>query len=189
MLPKKGRKDELLRQRIDARDIAQAHQRPVGRIGAHDDVAELLRVAQATRGVDLHLEGRAGGGRRLADLAGGNLDVLLGDGVLHVHRRDAQIGKLVGIEPDTHRIATFTEDLNIADAWQSLERVDHLQIGVVAERHRIDRPVGRCQVDDQHEVHGFCFFMVTPPWLTMAGREDAACDTRFCTSTAAIESG
>ena len=36
---------------------------------------------------------------------------------------------------------------------------------------------------------GFCFLIVTPPWLTIAGSEDAACDTRFCTSTAAMLSG
>ncbi len=36
---------------------------------------------------------------------------------------------------------------------------------------------------------GFCFLIVTPPWLTIAGRDEAAWETRFCTSTAAIASG
>ncbi len=100
-------------------------------------------IAQPADGVDLHLEGGAVGRRRLADLAGRDLDVLLGDRVLHVDRGDAEIGELVGIEPDAHRIAPLAEDLHVADAGQALERIEHLQIGVVAERDRIDRAVRR----------------------------------------------
>ena len=36
---------------------------------------------------------------------------------------------------------------------------------------------------------GFCFLIVTPAWLTIAGSDEAAWDTRFCTSTAAMASG
>ena len=102
--------------------------------------------------VHLHFERRAGRRRRLADLAGGDLDVLLGDGVLHVDRGDAELGELVGIEPDAHRIAPLAEDLHVADAGQALQRIDDLQIGVVAERHGIDRASGENEIDDQHEV-------------------------------------
>ena len=101
------------------------------------------RVAQPAEGVDLHFEGGAGRRRRLADLAGGDLDVLLGDRVLHVDRGDAEIGELVGIEPDAHRIAALAEDLDVADARQALQRIDDLQIGVIAERDRIDGMVRR----------------------------------------------
>ena len=97
-------------------------------------------------------KGVPGGRRRLADLAGGDLDVLLGDRVLHVDRGDAEIGELVGIEPDAHRIAPLAEDLHVADAGQALQRIDDLQIGVVAERDRIDRAVRRGQIDDQDEI-------------------------------------
>ena len=121
-------------------------------IRAHDDVAELCRIAQAPDGIDLHLERRACGRRRLSDLAGGDLHVLLGDRVLHVDGGDAEVGELVGIEPDSHRVAPLAENLDIADARQALERIDDLQIGVVAERHRIDRSVRRGKVDDQDEV-------------------------------------
>ncbi len=89
---------------------------PLGRIGSHDDVAELLRIGEPAQRVDLHLEGRAGRRRRLADLAGRDLDVLLRDGLLHVDGGDAEIGELVRIEPDAHRIAPLAEDLDVADA-------------------------------------------------------------------------
>ena len=36
---------------------------------------------------------------------------------------------------------------------------------------------------------GFCFLIVTPDWLTIAGSDEAACETRFWTSTAPIASG
>ena len=95
--------------------------------------ANSLRVGEPPDRVDLHFERRARRRRRLADLAGGDLDILLGDGVLHVDRGDAEIGELVGIEPDAHRIAPLAEDADVADAWQALQRIDDLQIGVIAD--------------------------------------------------------
>jgi hypothetical protein len=75
-----------------------------------------------------------------------------GDRTLHVDRGDAEIGELVGIEPDAHRVAPLAEDLDVADTRQALERIDDLQIGVVAERHRIDGTVRRGEVDDEDEI-------------------------------------
>ena len=124
---------------------------PVGR-RAHDDVAELRRVAQAADRVHLHLEGRAGRRRLLADLAGRDLDILLGDGILHIDGGDAELGHLVGVEPDAHRIAPLAEDHDIADAGKALQRIGDLQIGVIAQSHGIDRIVRREEIDDQDEV-------------------------------------
>ena len=134
----------MQRAELDAGDVAQTHDgAAVGR-RAHDDVAELRRIAQAADRVHLHLEGRAGRRRRLADLAGRDLDVLLGDGVLHVDGGDAELGQLVGIEPDAHRIAPLAEDLDVADAGQALQRIDDLQIGVIAQSAP-DRPNRRAR--------------------------------------------
>ena len=115
-------------------------------------------------------KGVPGGRRRLADLAGGDLDVLLGDGVLHVDRGDAEIGELVGIEPDAHRIAPLAEDLDVADAGQPLQRIDDLQIGVVADSATGSTdPSGEVRLTIRTKF-GFCFLIVTPPWLTIAGQ-------------------
>ena len=142
----------MQRAELDARDVAQAHDGAAGGVGANDDVREFLRVAEPARGVDLQLERRSRRRRRLADLARGDLDVLLGDGVLNVDGGHAEVGELVRIEPDAHRIAAFAEHLNVADAGQPLQLVDDLQIGVIRQRHRVDGTVGRGQVDDQDEV-------------------------------------
>ena len=69
-----------------------------------------------------------------------------------VDRGHAEIGELVGVEPDAHRIAPLAEDLDVADAGQALQLIDDLQVGVVRQRDRIDRVVGRGQIDDQDEV-------------------------------------
>jgi hypothetical protein len=110
------------------------------------------RRTQSTDRVHLHLERRALGRRRLTDLAGGDLNVLLGDRILHVDGGDTEIGEPVGVEPDAHRVPAVTENLDIADPRQSLQWIDDLQIGVVAERHRIDRAVRRGEIDDEDEV-------------------------------------
>jgi hypothetical protein len=142
----------LQRAELDARHVAQPDHGSGGGIGAHDDFPELGRVTQPPDRVDLHLEGCSRRRRRLADLARRDLDVLLRNRVLDVDRRDAEIGEFVGIEPDAHRIAPLAEDLDVADAGKPLQGIDDLQIGVVAERDRVDGPVRRGQIDDEDEV-------------------------------------
>ena len=140
------------RSELDAGDIAEPHDRSGVGIRTHHDVAELGGITQPTDRIHLQLEGRTLGCRRLADLARGDLHILLGDGILHVDRGDAQIRELVGIEPDAHRVAALAEDLDVADARQALQWINDLQVGVVAERHRIDGSVRRGEIDDENEV-------------------------------------
>ena len=152
VLAEKGGRRILQRAEFDARDVAQAHHGAARRIGADDDIGEFLRIGEPPLGVDLQFERGPGRRRRLADLAGGDLNVLLGDGVLDVDGGHAEIGELVRIEPDAHRIAALAEHLDVADAWQPLQLVEDLQIGVIRQRHRIDRTVRRDQIDDENEV-------------------------------------
>ncbi len=123
----------MQRAEFHARDVAQPHDRAAGGIGAHDDVGEFLRVGQPAGRVDLHLERRARGRRRLPDLAGRDLHVLLVDRVLDVERGQAEVGELVRVEPDAHGIAALAENLHVADAGQALQLIDDLQIGVVGQ--------------------------------------------------------
>ncbi|MFD1984739.1 hypothetical protein ACFSOZ_19580 [Mesorhizobium newzealandense] len=54
-----------------------------------------------------------------------------------------RLASLSGSSQTAHRIAPLAEDLHIADTGQPLQRIDHLQIGEIAQRHRIDRTVRR----------------------------------------------
>ena len=180
----------MQRAEFDPRDVAQPHDRAAGGIGAHDDVARIRAGSlEPTGGVDLHLERRARRRRRLADLAGGDLDVLLGDRVLDVDRGEAEIGELVGIEPDAHRIAPLAEN-----AGRRRRRAGASTDRRSADRRSCDSVTGSTELSGEVRLtistkFGFCFVIVTPPWLTIAGSDDAACETRFCTSTAAMSSG
>ena len=63
------------RAELDPSDIGHAYLAAVG-IAADDNVRELGRVGQSTLSLDVDLEGVAIGVRRLAQRAGGDLDVL-----------------------------------------------------------------------------------------------------------------
>ena len=63
---------------LDARHVAEPHHAPLG-VGLQDHVRELLDVLQPAQRGDRELERLPGGDRRLAELAGRNLDVLLVD--------------------------------------------------------------------------------------------------------------
>ncbi len=95
---------------------------PDDRIGlavhAHDDLAELLRVAQAPYGIHLHLECCAGRRGRLPDLAAGDLNVLFLDDVLYIDSGDAEARHLVRIKPDAHRVTPLAKEVDVADARQ-----------------------------------------------------------------------
>ena len=110
--------------------------------GADHDVVELLGIAEPAHGIDLRREHGTGRRRGAADLPRSHLDVLLGDRVLHVDGGDAELRELVRIEPDPHRVAPLAEDLHIADAGNALQRIDQLEIGVIAECDEVDRAVG-----------------------------------------------
>ena len=87
------------RPELDARDVLEADLRAV-RIGAEDDVAELLLVEQPPLRADGVGVLGAGRGRRPADLAGRRQLVLLVDGVDDVGHRQAEASDAIGTQPD-----------------------------------------------------------------------------------------
>ena len=84
----------LLGAKLDTGDVMQSHNGFARGPGTHDDVAELLRIAEPSDRIDLELECRAGRGRRLSQFAGGHLDVLLCDRGLDVGCGDAEGGEV-----------------------------------------------------------------------------------------------
>lgn len=145
----------LLGAKLDTGDVMQSHNGFARGPGTHDDVAELLRIAEPSDRIDLELECRAGRGRRLSQFAGGDLDVLLRDRGLDVGCGDAEGSELVRVEPCAHRVPALAEDAHVAGTREPLQRIDELQIGIVAEGDEIDRSVRRSEVDPQQDVGVF----------------------------------
>ena len=117
---------------LDAADVGEA--RDLATVaGLHHDLAELLGLEQAAEGVDRVLELDALRHRRLADAAGGHLHVLLAERLQHVAGGHVARGELLGIEPDAHAVVAGAEELGVADAGQTRQRVLHLDGGEVAE--------------------------------------------------------
>ncbi len=71
--------------------------------------------------------------RRLAELAGGNLDILLDQRVDHIGCGKAAGRQANRIEPDTHGVFALAEDHHIAYAGHALERIFHVDVKVVGD--------------------------------------------------------
>ncbi|MNM47889.1 hypothetical protein D3C81_588640 [compost metagenome] len=114
------------------------------------DVAELLLAAQAALGIDQGQE-LAVGHRLGAELAGRDLHVLLAHGAHHVAGGQAARGNLVRVQPSAHGVVTTTEDLRVAHALDTCQRVLDVQAGVVAQVQGVVLAVGRGQVHHHQE--------------------------------------
>ena len=82
---------------------------------------------------DRELEGLAVGHRRLAELAGGDLDVLLGDRVDHVRGGQVAERHLLRVEPDPHAVVALADIGDVADAVEPGQLVAKLDRRVVAQ--------------------------------------------------------
>ena len=92
------------------------------------------------------------GHRRLADLAGGHLDVLLRDRVDHVGGGQVAERHLLRVEPDPHAVVALAEVGDVAHAVQPRQLVAELDRRVVAQVEVVAAVVGREQVDDHQDA-------------------------------------
>ena len=117
-----------------------------------DDVVELLGIGEAADDADGDLKVLLGVGGRLAELAGGDFDVLLGESVGDVEGGEAAGGEPGGIEPDAHGVLALAEDDDVADAGDALERVADVDVEVVGDEGLRERVVGRDEAGGEDEV-------------------------------------
>ena len=132
----------VLRSHFHPRHVLQAQDGAVG-LGADDDLVELLRRRQASRGA--HVVGELLPLRNglAADLAGGIDLVLRLDGVGDVGHRDAQAGQPVRIHPNAHGIRPGAEDLHLSNAGDARQRVLQIDGGVVGQEDVVVGAVGQ----------------------------------------------
>ena len=138
----------ILAAQFDAGDVFEPHHRAI-RVGAHDDLAELLRRHQPALGH--HVEGELLSRRRrvAAQTAGGV------DGILTVHRADnfrhgdVQLGQQVGFDPDPHGILSRAEHIDLGDAFHPAQFIIHVDVGIIGQKLRVVRPLGGKHRDKQ----------------------------------------
>ena len=116
-----------------------------------DDVVKFVFFDESALGVDGEFKGNVGS-RLLADGAGGDLNILLANGVDDVTRSQSACGSLVRIDPDPHGIVAAAEELNLADTLQTAEFVLHIERGVVSEVDLVVAIIGRQEMHHQGHV-------------------------------------
>lgn len=141
----------LVGAQLDPGDVAQTGDLAVG-AGADDDVLELFLGDQATLGVDRQLEAGIARRRRRAQGTGGDLAVLLADGVDHVGGGEVARGDLVRVQPDAQRIVAEAEQLDVADAVEAGQFVLHVEHRVVRQVEHVVAVIRRGQVHDHGQV-------------------------------------
>ena len=124
-------------------------------VGLDDDVGKLLGIDQPAQRAEGELEDLAGRRRRLADLTGGHLHVLVLDGPKHVDRGQVARGHFLRVEPDPHAVVALAEIGHVADAVDPRKLVSYLDRGVVRQIDVVVAPIGRDQIDAQQNAGRF----------------------------------
>ena len=115
----------VVRAELDPPDIGNAREGAVGR-RLDDDVGELLGVPEAALRFDVELKGRAIVVGRLADRAGGDLDILGAKSGDHLARGHPARRGAARVDPHPHRIVAAAEHLDVADAFDAGQPVADL---------------------------------------------------------------
>ena len=118
---------------LGASHITHAHQIAVCSC-LQDDVFEFRRFDEAAYRADADLITLVRPRRRLANLAGSYLDVLLGKSTQNVGGSESARGHTERVEPQAHGVFSLAKILYVSDAGNTLQRVAHVEVNVVAEK-------------------------------------------------------
>ncbi len=110
--------------------------------GLEDGIGELFRVSQPAQCIDRQLVLLPLGNRLLADLARGDLKVLLADRRHHVHGAQVERGKLVGVKPGSQTVIALADVVDAGDAGQPSQLVLEVDCRIVAEKDVVVPAVG-----------------------------------------------
>ena len=104
---------------------------------AIDHVGELARFGEPALRPHAQVEHLIGGGGRIAQRAGGDLDVLLAQRVDDVAGGEAARRQFARIEPQPHGVTALAEDDDVAHAGHALDRVADVAVEIVADELRV----------------------------------------------------
>src|SRR3546814_16976421 len=104
----------ILCPQLDARDVVQTRDR-AGRVGAYDDVCELIGGLEAAQGLDVELMRGAGVERRLPDDSGGDLHILCPQRRDAVAGGPAQLRGPAGVDTPAHCRVPRTRPPNVPE--------------------------------------------------------------------------
>ena len=138
---------------FSAAHILQAYQRTIG-VGLENDVFKLRGLAEPPNGTHADLKLLSGLDRRLPDLPGSHLDVLLLKRAYNVRRRQTAAGHSHRIQPQTHRVLALSKNKNVRHSRHAFQCVLHVHVEVIAHEQRIVSPVFRKYGRAKHEVAG-----------------------------------
>ncbi len=130
--------------------VLEQHQ-PVGGV-LDDDIVKLLRTGEPAHDLHRDFKSLLGVGRRLAELACGNLHVLLGQRIHHVSGRQPASGQPHRVQPHAHGVFALAEDDHIAHARHALQGVLYVNIEVVGDKLRRVAVVERIKSGAEDEV-------------------------------------
>ena len=147
---------------FDPGDVAEPDD-PAVDVGLEDHVGKLLGVTEPAEGAHRVLVDLPCRDRGLADLAGRDLGVLLGDRVGDVGRGQVAEGHLAGVEPDPHAVVALAEVGDVADAREPGDLVAELDRRVVAQVEVVAAVVGREEVDDHQDARRLLLDRHTAP--------------------------
>ena len=136
--------------KLHARHVFYA-QRGAIRIGAHDDVAELLGCGKSAFGDDDRIELLSGRRWQLPQFAGCKLGILCAHCIGHICGRKIIDMQLFHLQPQTHRVFG-TEQQCLAHARHTLDTVEHIGSGKAAQRDIVEALVRREQRNEHHIV-------------------------------------
>ena len=162
------------------RHVAQHYLGAVG-VGAQHDGGEFFRRGQLALHGERHGDALAGQGGRGAQVAGGDLHVLLGDGGGEFAHGQAVGDQLGRVHPHAHRLFG-AELLHAAHAFDAAQFFGDIARQVAAERAFVEAAAIRAQADQHQEAGGGGFH--DQAVLAHRRRRRGSMDlSLFCTST------
>ena len=136
---------------LHPRHIAQGQDRAV-RVGAHDDILELLNRGQASLRLYVQLQLLLIRCRPSADATDSSLNVLRLQSIDHVIGGQFEPGQSIGPDPGAHGIVLRAPKVRVTDAWRALDLIEQVDGDEVGNKQRVMCALGRIDCDDPEQA-------------------------------------